>query len=79
MPERQLDRVERRLDAIRHESMHHEMRLLADAVVSLGERMERGFRELRDDMRAIAAPIHDMLAAHTAQLQNHERRISSLE
>ena len=65
--------------AVRHESMHHELRTVAEAVVSLGERLDRGFRELREEMRALVAPIRDSLASHSLQLQDHERRISSLE
>ena len=65
--------------AVRHETMHDELRTVAEAVVNLGERMDRGFRDLREEMRALVAPIRDSLASHTLQLQDHERRISSLE
>jgi predicted nucleic acid-binding Zn-ribbon protein len=79
--ERRFDGMERRFDAVEgrlvavevgQEALRHDIQTVAEGQASLREAMERGFAELREEMK-------DELSLDRLVLADHARRITSLE
>lgn len=62
-----------------YEATRNDIRLLAEAIVTLGERMDRGFASLRAELAVRFEPIEMMLREHSRTLGDHERRIGHIE
>ena len=64
---------------IQQEAMSDDLQFLAEKVGSQTETMERGFAEIRAEMRAMVAPLAMVVKSHSAELHEHGARISALE
>ena len=79
------DGLSRKVDVL-HEATRGEIRLLAELIGSTNERMDRGFAELRADMRERAALLQTVLHNQNNAIDelkqtdsDQERRIAILE
>jgi len=79
------DGLSRKIDVL-HEATQGDIRLLAELIGSTNERMDRGFAELRADLRERTAFLQTVLQTQNSAIgelkqtdADHERRIVVLE